>query len=75
MIDEKLATGEYAAITLVHNETSTGLTNPITDISEMMKKKYPDVLVFVDSVSGMVGLPLKFDELKDLLAWIDNEIA
>jgi len=28
-----------------------------------MKEKHPDVLVFVDSVSGMVGLPLKFDEL------------
>jgi len=62
-IDEKLATGKYAAITLVHNETSTGLTNPIADISAMMKEKYPDVLVFVDSVSGMIGLPLKFDEL------------
>jgi len=63
LIDEKLATGKYAAITLVHNETSTGLTNPVVEISEMMKAKYPDVLVFVDSVSGMVGLPLKFDEL------------
>jgi aspartate aminotransferase-like enzyme len=29
----------------------------------MMKKKYPDVLVFVDSVSGMIGLPLHFDKL------------
>lgn len=63
LIDEKLATGKYAAITLVHNETSTGLTNPVVEISEMMKAKYPDVLVFVDTVSGMVGLPLKFDEL------------
>ena len=63
MIDEKLATGKYAAITLVYNETSTGLTNPVYEISKMMKEKYPDVLVFVDSVSGMVGLPLHFDEL------------
>jgi len=63
MIDEKLATGKYAAVTLVHNETSTGLTNPVYEISEMMKEKYPDVLVFVDSVSGMVGLPLHFDRL------------
>jgi len=62
MIDEKLATGKYAAVTLVHNETSTGLTNPVVEISRMMKEKYPDVLVFVDSVSGMIGLPLKFDE-------------
>ena len=63
LIDEKLAGGGYAAITLVHNETSTGLTNPVEGISMMMKEKYPDVLVFVDSVSGMVGLPLRFDEL------------
>ena len=63
MIDEKLAAGKYAAITLVYNETSTGLTNPVYEISEMMKEKYPDVLVFVDAVSAMVGLPLHFDEL------------
>jgi aspartate aminotransferase-like enzyme len=63
MIDEKLAGGNYAAITMVYNETSTGLTNPVYEIAEMMKTKYPDVLVFVDSVSGMVGLPLHFDDL------------
>ena len=63
MIDEKLTTGKYAAITLVYNETSTGLTNPVYEISKMMKEKYPNVLIFVDAVSAMVGLPLHFDEL------------
>ncbi|UCE98715.1 MAG: alanine--glyoxylate aminotransferase family protein [Planctomycetota bacterium] len=63
MLDEKLAAGKYSAVTLVHNETSTGLTNPVEQISQMLKQKYPDVLVLVDSVSGMIGLPLKFDEL------------
>lgn len=63
MIDKKLTTGKYAAVTMVYNETSTGLTNPVIETSEMMKEKYPDVLVFVDSVSAMVGLPLRFDEL------------
>ncbi|MBN1457053.1 MAG: alanine--glyoxylate aminotransferase family protein [Sedimentisphaerales bacterium] len=63
MIDKKLASGNYAALTIVYNETSTGLTNPVYEISEMVKAKYPDVLVFVDAVSGMVGLPLHFDEL------------
>jgi aspartate aminotransferase-like enzyme len=62
-IDEKLSSGKYAAITLVYNETSTGLTNPVDKISEMMKNKYPDILVFVDAVSAMVGLPMHFDEL------------
>ncbi len=63
MIDEALSKGNYAAITMVYNETSTGVTNPVYEISKMMKEKYPDVLVFVDSVSGMVGLPIHFDDL------------
>jgi aspartate aminotransferase-like enzyme len=63
LIDEKLASGNYTAITLVYNETSTGLTNPVYEISKMMKQKYPEVLVFVDAVSAMVGLPIHFDEL------------
>ena len=63
MIDEKLASGKYATLTMVYNETSTGVTNPVYEISEMLKTKYPDVLVFVDAVSAMSGLPLHFDEL------------
>jgi len=63
LLDKKLATGKYAAITLVYSETSTGLANPVYDISKMMKEKYPDVLVFVDAVSAMVGMPIHFDEL------------
>ena len=63
LIDEKLATGKFAAVTIAYNETSTGLTNPVYQISEMMKEKYPDVLVFIDAVSAMVGLPLHFDDL------------
>jgi len=63
MIDTKMATGKYPILTIVYNETSTGVTNPVYEISKMMKEKYPDVLVFVDVVSGVVGLPLHFDEL------------
>lgn len=62
-IDKALSTGKYAAVTLVYSETSTGLANPVYEISAMMKKKYPDVLVFVDAVSGMVGMPIHFDQL------------
>jgi len=63
MIDKKLAEGRYAAITLMYNETSTGLMNPVYEVAEMMKTKYPDVLVLVDAVSAMVGLPMHFDQL------------
>ena len=60
-IDAKLSAGKYAAITLIYNETSTGLMNPIYDIAKMMKAKHPNVLVFVDAVSGMIGQPIHFD--------------
>lgn len=63
LIDAKLASGEYAAVSFVYNETSTGVTNPVEEISAMLKEKYPEVLVFVDCVSAMAGLPLKFDDL------------
>jgi aspartate aminotransferase-like enzyme len=63
MLDKKLAAGKYAAVTLMYNETSTGLMNPLYEVSEMMKKKYPDILIFVDAVSAMVALPLHFDKL------------
>src|SRR6478609_7406122 len=61
-IDKKLATGEFDALTLIHNETSTGTMSPLAEIAAL-KKKYPDVMFVVDSVSSMSAVPLKFDEL------------
>ncbi len=62
MVDKALATGQYDAITVVHNETSTGIANPIYEIAEVMKK-YPDVMFLVDAVSSMAGHKLEFDKL------------
>jgi aspartate aminotransferase-like enzyme len=61
-VDKKLATGEYDAITVIHNETSTGVMSPLAEIAAL-KKKYPDVMFIVDAVSSMTAVPLKFDEL------------
>lgn len=60
-VRETLATGKYDVVTVVHNETSTGVTNPIADIARVVRE-FPDVLLCVDSVSGMAGLPFYFDE-------------
>ncbi|MEO0237256.1 MAG: alanine--glyoxylate aminotransferase family protein [candidate division WOR-3 bacterium] len=62
MIDEKLKTGEYDLVTLVHNETSTGVKNPIEEIAEVMKK-YPDVIFAVDAVSSLTGYKIDVDAL------------
>jgi aspartate aminotransferase-like enzyme len=61
MVDEALAAGDYDAVTMVHNETSTGVMNPIQQIAELIHKKYPDVLILVDAVSGMAGAKIEFD--------------
>jgi aspartate aminotransferase-like enzyme len=61
-VDKKLATGQFDALTLIHNETSTGVMSPLEEIAAL-KKKYPDVMFIVDSVSSMTAVPIKFDEL------------
>jgi aspartate aminotransferase-like enzyme len=61
-IDRKLATGEFDALTLIHNETSTGTMSPLAEIAAL-KKKYPDVMFIVDAVSSLTATPIKFDEL------------
>jgi aspartate aminotransferase-like enzyme len=61
-IDAKLATGGFDALTLVHNETSTGVMNPLEAIAKL-KEKYPDVMFIVDSVSSMTAVPIHFDAL------------
>ncbi len=55
MIDAELAKGGYQCLTITQNETSTGVRAPIEDIARMMKAKYPDVLILVDAVSGLMG--------------------
>jgi aspartate aminotransferase-like enzyme len=62
MIDKVLATGEYDLITVTHNETSTGLMNPVEEIAEVMKK-YPEVIYCLDTVSSAAGTKIEVDKL------------
>src|SRR5215510_4379741 len=61
-LDKKLATGQFDALTVIHNETSTGTMSPLGEIAAL-KKKYPDVMFIVDAVSSMTALKIPFDEL------------
>jgi predicted phosphoserine aminotransferase len=62
MVDEYLSKGGFDAVCITHNETSTGVMNPIKEISLLVKEKYPDVMVLVDAVSSMAGTEIKVDE-------------
>jgi aspartate aminotransferase-like enzyme len=55
MIAEKLSSGSYDTLAICHNESSTGVRNPIYEIGKMIRKDYPDVMLTVDSVSSMAG--------------------
>jgi aspartate aminotransferase-like enzyme len=61
-VDRKLASGGFDALTLIHNETSTGVMSPLAEIAGL-KRKYPDVMFIVDSVSSMSGVNIEFDAL------------
>jgi len=61
-IDAKLATGQFDALTLIHNETSTGVMSPLSEIAAL-KKKYPDVMFIVDAVSSLTATKIEFDAL------------
>ena len=55
MVMEKLGSGEYDTLTICHNETSTGVRNPIYEIGKMVRSNYPNVMLAIDSISGMAG--------------------
>lgn len=61
MVAEALKKETYDAVCAVHNETSTGVTNPIKAIGEVVRQ-YEDTLFLVDTVSGFLGLELRVDD-------------
>ncbi len=58
----KLATGEFDLVTVVHNETSTGVLNPLAEIAKVVRE-FDDVLLVTDTVSSFTAVPTPFDEL------------
>jgi aspartate aminotransferase-like enzyme len=61
-IDRQLATGKFDTVTLIHNETSTGVMNPLGEICCVLAK-YPDVILIVDTVSSCGGIKIEMDAL------------
>ncbi len=59
-IAEALRDGPFDAVALVHNETSTGLLNPLPEIAQVVAD-YPETLLLVDAVSSLGGTPIEVD--------------
>jgi len=60
-VDQVLATDKYDLITVTHNETSSGVMNPVEEIAKVVKK-YPEVIFCVDAVSSLGGAKIEVDK-------------
>lgn len=55
------AHGPVDVVTVVHNETSTGVTSHVQDFRRVLEG-HPGTLLLVDTVSSMAGMPVAVDE-------------
>jgi len=53
--------GGIEALTIVHNETSTGLQNPVREVAETVHVVAPETLILVDAVSSLGGARIEMD--------------
>ncbi|MFP5284734.1 MAG: pyridoxal-phosphate-dependent aminotransferase family protein, partial [Thermoanaerobaculia bacterium] len=67
---------KYDAVTVVHNETSTGVMSPIAEIARAVREE-SDALILVDTVSSLGGARIETDEwgLDVVLAGTQKAIA
>ena len=66
----------YDAVTLVHNETSTGVISPFAEVARVVREE-SDALILVDTVSSLGGAPVETDAwgLDVVLAGTQKAIA
>ena len=60
-LKEALAKKKYEAVSIVHNETSTGVENPLKDLCAAVREVSPETFIMVDAVSSMGGSKIEMD--------------
>jgi alanine-glyoxylate transaminase/serine-glyoxylate transaminase/serine-pyruvate transaminase len=60
-IEKELRAFQPRVLALVHAETSTGVLQPLEELSQVLKK-FPDTLLLVDTVTSLGGHPVKVDD-------------
>ncbi len=61
-VAEAVARGGHDAVAVVHNETSTGVENPVQAIAAAVRQVSPETLILVDAVSSAGGVDLRVDD-------------
>jgi aspartate aminotransferase-like enzyme len=55
------AAAPFKGVLMTHNETSTGVTNDVEQLTGVIRRHNPDALVLVDAVSSLGCVPLEMD--------------
>lgn len=58
MVKNALEKGGFDAVTVVHNETSTGVMSPLEDIATAVAE-FDDVVLLVDAVTSAAAVPIE----------------
>jgi len=58
---ERLRGSDHRAVLLTHNETSTGVMNPIPELAAAVRQESPETLILVDAVSSLGAVPFEMD--------------
>lgn len=61
LLRDALKAKHYEAVAIVHNETSTGVENPVKDLAAVVREASPDTLIMVDAVSSLGGVKIETD--------------
>ena len=61
LLRARLEKGDIDLVTLIHNETSTGVLSPLKELSEVTQE-FPNVFFVVDTVSSFSTMPISMDE-------------
>lgn len=61
LLADALKKKSYEAVTIVHNETSTGVENPVKELAKVVHELSPDTLILVDAVSSLGGTKIEMD--------------
>jgi aspartate aminotransferase-like enzyme len=59
--DHLVGAAPYRAVLVTHNETSTGVTNPLREIAAVVRDAPGDPLLIVDGISGLGAMPFEMD--------------
>ncbi len=67
---------KYDAVTVVHNETSTGVLSPLAEIAKVIREE-SDAIIIVDTVSSLAGARVESDDwgLDVVLAGTQKAVA